>query len=167
MYCAEPPEQSTVVSIRSQQYGQMVCMNSIIATRIRFKMMFPGRMVHGWRWLIAWFSLLAALAAAAEPTIYSGKFEYVVPALILDKMIEFAPIESWKHFPELTRYVDADDDGASDFVAIALGAEGGFGAQIRYRLNHAANGGEAELGPWYWCVITDGSGERIFEQFNP
>jgi hypothetical protein len=142
-------------------------MTSIMATRIRFEMMFPARIARGCRWLIASFLLLSALAAPAGPTIYSGNFEYVVPELILDKMIEFAPIESWKHFPELTRYVDTDGDGASDFVAIALGAEGGFGAQIRYRLNHAENGGEAELGPWYWCVITDASGERIFEQFNP
>ncbi len=91
---------------------------------------------------------------------------------MFDKMIEFAPIESWihfpeKHFPELTRFIDADDDGAADFVAIGLGAEGGFGAQIRYRLNYAGNGGQPALGPWYWCVITDGSGEKIFEEFNP
>ncbi len=130
-------------------------------------MMRPGQFGCGWRRLIAAVSLLAAFAAAADTTVYSGRYEYVVPELMLDKMIELAPIESWKHFPELTRFVDSDDDGAPDFVAIALGAEGGFGAQIRYRLNHAENGGEAELGPWYWCVITDGTSEKIFEQFNP
>lgn len=130
-------------------------------------MMRPGQLGCGWRRLIAAVSLLAAFAAAADTTVYSGRYEYVVPELMLDKMIELAPIEGWKHFPELTRFVDSDDDGAPDFVAIALGAEGGFGAQIRYRLNHAENGGQAELGPWYWCVITDSSSEKIFEQFNP
>lgn len=126
-----------------------------------------GRSGRNWRRIMASALLLVSLAALAETMVYSGKFEYVVPELMFDKMIEFAPIESWKHFPELTRLVDADDDGASDFVAIALGAEGGFGAQIRYRLNHAENRGETELGTWYWCVITDSSGEKIFEQFNP
>lgn len=130
-------------------------------------MMLIGRKGRDWGWLIAVFWLLAASAAPAESMVYRGQFDYVVPDPMLDKMIEFAPIESWKHFPELTRYVDADDDGGWDFVAIALGAEGGFGAQIRYRLNHAENGGEAELGPWYWCVITDGAGDKVFEQFNP
>ncbi len=105
--------------------------------------------------------------------IYSGRFEYLVPELMFDKMIELAPIESWIYFPEeefpqFTKFIDEDGDGAADFVAIALGTtEGGFGAQIRYRLSHAKNGGEAELGPWYWCVITDNSNEKIFEQFNP
>ena len=113
------------------------------------------------------FSLLVTTALAAEPMIYAGKFDYAVPEPMFDKMIEFAPIPSWNFFPNLTRFVDADDDGTPDFIAIALGAEGGFGAQIRYRLNHAENGGAPELGDWYWCVITDGSGEKIFEQFNP
>lgn len=120
-----------------------------------------------WRWPAAAIALLASLATSAETMIYSGRFEYVVPELMFDKMIEYAPVESWKHFPDLTRFVDSDDDGAPDFVAIALGAEGGYGAQIRYRLSQAENGGEAELGPWYWCLITDNSNEKIFEQFNP
>lgn len=119
------------------------------------------------RWLILVFSLLVTSAVAAGPTIYTGQFNYAVPEPMFDKMIEFAPIESWEFFPKLTRFVDADDDGTPEFVAIALGAEGGFGAQIRYRMNHAENRGELELGDWYWCVITDGSGEKVFEQFNP
>ena len=133
----------------------------------RVKMMLSGCLGRDWRWIILPVLLLMAYAVPAEPTVYSGKFDYSVPELIFDKMIEFAPIESWKHFPELTRFVDADDDGTTDFVAIALGAEGGFGAQIRYRLNQPEDGGEAELGPWYWSVITDGSGKKVFEQFNP
>ena len=104
--------------------------------------------------------------------IFSGRFEYVVPELMFDKMIELAPIESWIYFPEeefpqLTKFIDEDGDGAADFVAIALGAQGGYGAQIRYRLSHPENAGEAELGPWYWYVITDNSNEKIFEQYNP
>lgn len=136
-------------------------------------MKLSGRTLYGWRWIIAPILLLAALATPAEPTVYHDRFDYVVPELMLDKMIELAPIKSWMHFPEqqfpkLTKFIDADDDGAADFVAIALATiEGGFGAQIRYRLSPAENGGEAEIGPWYWCVITDGSGKKIFEQFNP
>lgn len=120
-----------------------------------------------WRWPAAAVALLASLAVSAETMVYSGRFEYVVPELMFDKMIEYAPVESWRHFPELTRFVDSDQDGSPDFVAIALGAEGGYGAQIRYRLSHAENGGEAELGPWYWCVITDAGNAKLFEQFNP
>ncbi len=120
-----------------------------------------------WRWPAAAVALLASLAVSAETMIYSGRFEYVVPELMFDKMIEYAAVESWRHFPELTRFVDSDQDGSPDFVAIALGAGGGYGAQIRYRLSHAENGGEAELGPWYWCVITDAGNAKIFEQFNP
>lgn len=86
---------------------------------------------------------------------------------MVDKLIELAPRESWNIYPQLTRHIDTDDDGIPEFIAIAIAAEGGFGAQIRYRLSHADNGGEAELGPWYWCVITDGAGEKVFEQFNP
>ncbi len=119
------------------------------------------------RWLIAVCSLLVTTAVAAGPMIYAGKFDYAVPEPMFDKMIEFAPIPSWKFFPNLTRFVDADNDETPDFIAIALGAEGGFGAQIRYRLIHAESDAAPELGDWYWCVITDGSGEKVFEQFNP
>lgn len=118
-------------------------------------------------WTIAGFFLCLPPAAFTQPIIFSGKYEYAVPEPMYDKMIELAPIESWIHFSELTRLIDADSDGASDFVAIALGADGGYGAQIRYRLNHGENGGEPALGAWYWCVITDNGGEKIFEQFNP
>lgn len=117
--------------------------------------------------LFALILLCAASAVSAEPLIYRGTFDYVVPEPMFDKMIELAPIESWEHFPQLTRYVDATEEGGSDYVAIALGAKGGYGAQIRYRLQRAEKGSEAELGPWYWCVITDAAGEKVFEQFNP
>ena len=119
------------------------------------------------RWLIAFISLVVASAAMAEALVYRGKFEFAVPEPMLDKMIELAPRESWNFYPQFTRQVHTDNDGAQDFIAIALGADGGYGAQIRYRLNHAANGGDAELGSWYWCVITDATGEKVFELFNP
>lgn len=126
-----------------------------------------GRFPSKWRTLFALVMLWAPIAVSAEPLIFRGQFDYVVPEPMFDKMIELAPVESWQHFPQLTRRVDAAEEGGSEFIAIALGANGGYGAQIRYRLNHARNGGEAELGPWYWCVITDGAGEKVFEQFNP
>ena len=131
------------------------------------EMKLKGRCRSGLGPLIALLLLSVAMAVSAEPLIFRGTFDYVVPEPMQDKMIELAPVESWQHFPQLTRYVDAAEEGGSKFVAIALGAKGGYGAQIRYRLNHAEMGGEAEIGPWYWCVITDGAGEKIFEQFNP
>jgi len=106
-------------------------------------------------------------SASAEAMLYRGKYVYVVPEGMSDKMTEVASKDSWKHFPDMTRYVDADDDGRYDFVAIAFGAKGGYGAQIRYRLKFSGDQIEPRLGPWYWCVITDSSGVQIFEQFNP
>jgi hypothetical protein len=63
--------------------------------------------------------------------------------------------------------VDVDGDGRYDFIAIAFGAKGGYGAQIRYRLKFSGDQIEPRLGSWYWCVITNSSGVKIFEQFNP
>ncbi len=127
----------------------------------------PQNHCHHWRRLAAVLMVLGSAAAAAEPMLYRGEYIYVVPEVVSDKMAEFAAKESWSHFPKLTRFIDTDNDGKSDFIAIALGAVGGFGAQIRYRLMYAENGDEPQLGSWYWCVITDEAGEKIFEQFNP
>ncbi|MDX1514671.1 MAG: hypothetical protein R3174_13115 [Gammaproteobacteria bacterium] len=106
-------------------------------------------------------------AVVAEPIIFRGEFVYVVPENMADKMTELASKSDWKHFPSLTRYVDTDEDGSPDYVAIALGAEGGYGAQIRYRLSFPGAGTAPRLGLWYWCVITDDTGSKIFEEFNP
>jgi len=105
--------------------------------------------------------------AFAEAMLFRGKFVYVVPEDMGDKMTELAGKNSWRHFPNLTRYVDTDQDGKPDYVAIALGATGGYGAQVRYRLSHPGNGSEPRLGSWYWCVITDDIGTKTFEEFNP
>lgn len=121
-------------------------------------------------WSIA-ATLLALLSIStsvvAEPILFRGKFVYIVPEDMGDKMTEIASKNSWKHFPDLTRTIDADGDGKPDYVAIALGAAGGYGAQIRYRLNYENNDSEPRLGYWYWCVITDDTGAKIFEVFNP
>lgn len=119
------------------------------------------------RGVIALLLVMASVAGCSIPFVYRGDHVYVVPEAMADKMTEFAPQESWQFFPELRRYVDSDDDGSLDFVAVALGAEGGFGAQIRYRLSEVDESGEQALGNWYWCVITDETGEKVFEQFNP
>ena len=119
--------------------------------------------------LIATLLALTVLSpvADAEAILFRGKFVYVVPENMADKMTELANKSDWKHVPELTRLIDADQDGRADYVAIALGAEGGYGAQIRYRLNYPGGGSEPRLGLWYWCVITDETGSKIFEEFNP
>ena len=51
-------------------------------------------------------------------------------------------------------------------MAIAVGAQGGYGMQLRYRLRQDKDG-RLRVGRWYWYVITDSSGESVSEQFNP
>jgi len=121
-------------------------------------------------WLLVIVMLAANFVfspASAEAMLYRGVYVYVVPEVMVDKMTEIASKESWKHFPDLTRYVDVDGDGGYDFIAIAFGAKGGYGAQIRYRLKFPGDQVEPRLGSWYWCVITDSSAVKIFERFNP
>lgn len=118
-------------------------------------------------WLLAFTVLAVTGGTAAEPILYRGDYEYVVPEPMADKMTELSAREDWTFFSQFTRYVDADDDGISDYIAIALGAADGYGGQIRYRLTYPEGGAEPEIGPWYWCVITDETGQKIFEQFNP
>lgn len=115
-------------------------------------------------WLVL---MLAASGVSAEPLLFRGKSVYVVPEDMGDKMTELASKSEWNLFPQYTRLVDTDEDGKPDFIAIALGATGGFGAQIRYRLSDPGDGSEPRPGIWYWCVITDGTGTKIFEEFNP
>ena len=134
------------------------------------RMLLPSGFRFAGRWLLVIVMLAANLvfsSASAEAMLYRGVYVYVVPEVTVDKMTELASKESWKHFPDLTRYVDVDGDGRYDFIAIAFGAKGGYGAQIRYRLKFSGDQIEPRLGSWYWCVITDSSGVKIFEQFNP
>jgi hypothetical protein len=134
------------------------------------RMLLPSGFRFAGRWLLVIVMLTANLvfsSASAEAMLYRGNYVYVVPEAMADKMTEIASKQSWKHFPDLTRYVDVDDDGRYDFIAIALGAKGGYGAQIRYRLKFPGDQIEPRLGSWYWCVITDSSGVKIFEQFSP
>ena len=117
--------------------------------------------------------LLGALAVSAAPQIraqelrYRGEHLFAVPAETSEAMLAQAAPPAWRHFPEHTRYLDVDGDGEHDFIAIALGAQGGYGAQIRYRLRYETGSTEARLGDWYWSVITGPGGERLFESFNP
>ena len=111
--------------------------------------------------------MLISSAALAEAMLFRGQFVYVVPEDMGAKMTELASKNSWKHFPHLTRLIDNDGDDRPDYVAIALGAAGGYGAQVRYRLSDQGNGSEPRLGLWYWGVITDETGAKIFEEFNP
>ena len=113
--------------------------------------------------------LLAMLATGgrAEVILYRGEYVYLVPDAMSDRMLEFASRDAWEHFPSHTRRIDVDGDGQHDFIAIGLGASGGYGVQVRYRLRHDKEGGAPRLGRWYWGVITGPSGEKLFEKFNP
>lgn len=111
--------------------------------------------------------MLVSFGAFADAMLFRGKFVYVVPEDMSDKMTELASKRSWDLYPQYTRLVDTDEDGKPDFVAIALGATGGYGAQIRYRYSDSENGSEPRLGLWYWCVIIDETGTKIYEEFNP
>ena len=123
-----------------------------------------GRRIAG---VISLVLILASAAASAEPLLFRGKSVYVVPENMGDKMTELASKGEWDLYPQYTRLVDTDEDGKPDFIAIALGATGGYGAQIRYRLSDSGDGADPRPGIWYWCVITDGAGTKIFEDFNP
>ena len=107
------------------------------------------------------------LALPAEDLfLFRGEFIYIIPRALSDEMTRLAGRGEWKHFPEHTRYLDQDADGEAEFLAAAFGANGGYGAQVRYRLRRGPNG-ERRLGRWYWGAIVGPRGERMLEQFNP
>jgi len=110
--------------------------------------------------------LCLPLVAADDLFLFRGDFIYVLPPEIGTQMLKHAPRDQWRHYPEHTRYIDEDNDGQNDYVAIAAGASGGFGMQLRYRLRQQANG-KNRLGRWYWYVITDNTGGVVTEKFNP
>ena len=108
-----------------------------------------------------------AISAWAQVMLYRGDYVFVLPAVISQEMATLAPRGEWRFFEEHTRYIDPDGDGVDDFVAIEFGVNSGYGAQIRYRLRYESSSPDPVLGRWYWGVITDHQGKKIFEKFNP
>ena len=110
---------------------------------------------------------VCGVSAAASLFLFRGDFIYIIPRAVSDEMTRFAARDDWKHFTEQTRYLDVDDDGERDFVAVAFGTASGYGAQLRYRLRRDPDG-TLRLGRWYWAVVmTVPDGTRVFEEFNP
>jgi len=106
-------------------------------------------------------------AAAQDVLIVRGAYVYLVPVVAVRRMVEMAPRAAWRHYPEFTRRIDVDGDGRADYIAIALGARGGYGAQVRYRLRYLPGAEQPVLGHWYWVAITDPLGKLSFERFSP
>ena len=103
---------------------------------------------------------------AQEEVVYRGVFNFPVPSFMVQKLSEYDNINNWLFFSENTRWIDSNNDGVYDFVAISLGSNAGYGAQLRYNLFYRANSTSPELGPWYWCVISDSQSNIVFERFN-
>ena len=116
--------------------------------------------------LVPLISAFSSPVAGVEQLVYSGAYTFVIPRAMSNKMTEFASSEKWIFFPSQTRRIDTDDDGKPDFIAIGLGAAGGYGAQVRYRLTYRTSDGSPQLGSWYWCVLTDETGEQVFEVYR-
>lgn len=112
--------------------------------------------------LLLWF---AATCVATDVFLFRGEFIYIIPRVLGDEMARLAGRNEWRQFPQHTRYLDLDGDGREEFVAVAFGASTGHGAQVRYRLRYPDDGAP-RLGRWYWGVVTDPQGNRLFEQFN-
>ena len=98
---------------------------------------------------------------------YRAEHLFALPVEMSRAMLAYGSAKDWRHFPRHTRYIDSDGDSEFDFIAIALGARGGYGAQIRYRLHYVPGKSEARLGEWYWSIVTGPRNERLFESFNP
>ena len=114
--------------------------------------------------------VLAAIAtpdSRAQMLRYRAEHLYTLPEEVSKAMLAFGSPKDWRFFPRHTRHIDMDGDGEHDFIAIALGARDGYGAQIRYRLHHVPGPTGPRLGEWYWAVITGPGRERLFERFNP
>lgn len=105
---------------------------------------------------------------AEEQTLrYRAEHLFTLPVEMSRAMLAFGGPKDWRHFPQHTRHIDVDGDGGHDFIAIALGAPGGYGAQVRYRLHRDPESGAVTLGDWYWSVITGPDRKRLYESFNP
>ena len=125
------------------------------------------RALVGVAFLVALVALATAEAEAQLTLRYRAEHLFTLPVEMSKAMLAFGSPKDWRHFPERTRHIDTDGDGEHDFIAIALGARGGYGAQIRYRLYYAPGRSEARLGDWYWSIVTGPDNERLFESFNP
>lgn len=113
--------------------------------------------------------LIAVTCAASMATdlfLFRGEFIYIIPRVVSQEMVRVAGRGDWKHFAEHTRYLDVDNDGERDFIAVAFGATSGHGVQIRYRLRRDEDG-TPRLGRWYWAVVAAPDGSRMLEEFNP
>jgi hypothetical protein len=110
--------------------------------------------------------LACRMSVAAELFLFRGEFIYIIPSGMSDEMVRHAGRGDWQQFPEYTRYLDTDSDGEHDLLAVAFGAQSGHGAQLRYRLQQAADG-TPKLGRWYWGVVTAPDQNHLFEEFNP
>ena len=125
------------------------------------------RALAGVAFLVALVALASVEAKAQMTLRYRAEHLFTLPVEMSSAMLAFGTPKDWRHFPEHTRHIDADGDGEHDFIAIALGARGGYGAQVRYRLYYAPGRSEARLGDWYWSIVTGPDNERLFESFNP
>lgn len=112
--------------------------------------------------LLPWF---AAICVAADVFLFRGEYIYIIPRVLGDEMARVAGRNEWQQFSQHTRYLDLDGDGSEEIIAVAFGASSGHGAQVRYRLRYLDDG-TPRLGRWYWGVVTDPQGNRLFEQFN-
>ncbi|MCA8966999.1 MAG: hypothetical protein KDC48_19115 [Planctomycetes bacterium] len=115
---------------------------------------------------VAVSTLLCALPLRADVLLYRGAHVYLVPKVLGDRILAIAPGTEWRHFPSFTRRIDSNSDGRDDFIAIGIGNDDGHGVQIRYRLERPGDGGAERIGNWYWAVLTDQSGNAVFESYN-
>lgn len=128
----------------------------------------PSRVSAGLRRmaLLAAICLLSSWTVRADVLLYRGEHVYLVPRVLGDQMLQIAPGGDWRYFRDHTRRIDSNGDGLDDFIAIAIGADNGFGVQLRYRLERPGEDAVERLGTWYWAVVTDASGEPVFEAYN-
>jgi hypothetical protein len=117
-------------------------------------------------WMCSAAIFLVSGKATAEQLVYPGIFTFVIPETMSTRMLEVAGRKQWINHGH-TRWIDTDGDQRPEYVAIGLGAAGGYGAQVRYRLSFASQTSNPQLGRWFWCVLTDPGGARIYEAYNP
>ena len=104
-------------------------------------------------------------ASAQDTVVYYGVYDFHVPPVLVQNLSRYDNINNWIFFPEMTRWIDSNNDGRYEFIAIAIATNSGYGAQIRYHLFYRPNSRDPELGPWYWFVIEQG-GKKLYETFN-